>query len=305
MRMTVKERIIQGIGRSKSKIISYPITLLFPESYFNSFYNALKKRKINWNGKKTCFTLSFDCDTKADIEAIPAVIDILSSYNVVVNFAAVGYWIEKFPEIHKGIIDAGHEILNHTYSHPNNDELNPNKFFNSLSIREQREEIAKCDDSCKRILDYTVKGFRIPHFGNLYTESIYPILKELGYTYSSSTIAVRTPQFGLPYLMAGILELPLSACPKHPFGILDTYHSFERSRFKWHRNDFFGVFAKLVTKGIETGAFINLYFDPQDIKYFDLAEIIEYISEKKEALWITNYVNLVDYLSHVTGVEQL
>ena len=127
----------------------------------------------------------------------------------------------------------------------------------------------------------------------------------MGYTYSSSTIAVRTPQFGLPYLVAGIQELPLSACPKHPFGILDTYHSFERSRFKWHRNDFFGVFAKLVTKGIETGAFINLYFDPQDIKYFDLAEIIEYISEKKEALWITNYVNLVDYLSHVTGVEQL
>jgi hypothetical protein len=302
--MSLKERIIQGLGKSRSKIISYPITLLFPEAYFNSFYNNLKKRKINWNGKKTCFSLSFDCDNRADIEAIPRVLDILSSYTIKVSFAVVGLWVERFPKIHKKIIEAGHEIMNHTYSHPNNEELNPNKFFNTLSIREQREEIVKCHNTCKEILDYEVRGFRIPHFGNLYTESIYPILKELEYTYSSSTIAVRTPHFGLPYHVDGILELPLSACPKHPFGIFDTYHSFDRSRFKWHRKDFFDVFKKLVAKGIETGAFINLYFDPQDLKYFDFGGVLDYINEKRDDLWVTNYANLVDYLSHVKGIEQ-
>lgn len=268
------------------------ITVLSPTYFLKSVYSENIGRR--WNGKRSCFSLSFDCDFIKDIETIITLLDILSSYSFKAIFACVGKWIEKYPREHMKIVEEGHEIINHTYTHPNNEELNSKQKFNELGMEQQREEIKKCHEACKRVLDYEPIGFRTPHFGILHTNSVYGILRELGYKYSSSTIAVRHNN-GVPFLTEEkILEFPLSGCPKHPFGVFDTWHSFRAPRATHkNENEFHGLFKKLIEIGINTNSYINVYFDPQDIvKLRHPQALLDYVEGERKNIWVATYKNL-------------
>lgn len=272
------------------------VTILFPRYYFKRFLGN-NKNKTDWRGKKACFTLSFDIDYTEDMRAIPSLLDTLSSYSFKACFACIGKFIEKYPEEHARIIEQGHEIVNHTYTHPDNEEWNPNQRFNELTIEQQKEEIAKFDEVCKNILNYKPMGFRTPHFGRLHSETVYTILEELDYKYSSSTVAIRTPNFGLPFMKENILEIPLSPCPKHPFGVFDSYHSFERGG-GWHKKDgvFFRLFKELIQMGISTNSYINVYWDPQDImKLNNFKNLLDYIEERQDDIWIATYQEVAEW----------
>lgn len=282
-------KFIRLLSRSKNKFVRGAITIFFPTYFLRSFYSRNKGK--SWNEKQSCLTLSFDCDLSRDIVAIVPLLDVLSSYSFKTVFACVGKWIKRDPATHMKIIEEGHEILNHTYTHPDNEELNPNQKFNDLSTKQQKEEIGKCHEICADVLGYRPIGFRTPHFGTQHTNSVYGILKELGYKYSSSTIAVETPNFGLPYVVEGIIEFPISGCPKHPFGVFDTWHSFRATR-STHRGEeeFYGLFKELVEIGVKTNSFINVYFDPQDvIKLKNFKNLLDYIEEKRREVWIATY----------------
>ena len=285
-------------------LIVGPITLLFPRAFFKAFYGCVGHRSRHWNGYRACLTLSFDCDYREDVEALPELLDMLAEYRFKASFACIGRWIERFPDEHRAILEYGHEILNHTYSHPNNEELNPDRYFNALSAVEQREEIAQCHSVCQDILDYNPIGFRTPHFGNLHTAGIYGILRELGYVYSSSVIAPRSPSFGLPYqTKESLLEFPVSCCPRHPFTCFDTWHCL-RKPGAWHRkgDEFYRLFVKLIEVGITNGAYINLYFDPRDIVAYEAnRKMWESLKALEADLWITNYADLVNVLSLEKG----
>ena len=252
-----------------------------------------------WNGKRAYLSLSFDCDYTKDVLSLPLLLDILSLYSFKASFACIGRFIEKYPKEHIKIIKEGHEIINHTYTHPNNEELNPNQKFNELTADQKKTEIEKCHKLCKDILKYEPIGFRVPHFGNIHTEDIYgihDILKELGYKYSSSTSAVKTPNFGLPFIKKEIMEFPLSNCPKHPFAVFDSWHSLERGNKKHTKNgEFYKLFKELIDIGIKTNSYINLYFDPMDVinlKEFKL--MLNYIEEKKEDIQIATYKDIFE-----------
>ena len=291
--MKYKKTMVQVVTQPKNKIVRYVVAKWFPTLCLKTFYS--NNIKTDWNGKKACFTLSFDSDFTEDIEAIPSLLDTLSSYSFKTSFACIGKFIEKYPKEHFRIIEEGHEIINHTYTHPDNEEWNPNQKFNELTIEEQKEEIEKCDGVCRTILNYSPIGFRIPHFGRLYTENVYPILKELGYKYSSSTVAVKTPKFGLPFVKGGIIEFPLSPCPKHPFGVFDTWHSLERGGgLHKKEGEFYKLFTELIEIGIKTNSYINVYFDPQDVvKLKEFKVMLDYIEEKRKDVWVARYEDII------------
>jgi len=247
------------------------ITFTFPERFVRSIYNWNRGRDL-WGGKKACFTLSFDCDYPEDVKALPDIVRLMEPYPFKATFAAVGHWIEDYPAEHEKVLEYGHELMNHTYSHPDNEILNPGRKFRDISYAEKKEEVERCHEICERILGYTPTGLRIPHFKNLFTEEIYGILSELGYSYSSSTWLTNTSSHGLPFLAdEGIIEIPLSTCPKHPFTVFDTWHSLNASRLSHrikHRGaaSYVALFKDLIEMGRDTGSYINIYMDPMDIK---------------------------------------
>jgi peptidoglycan-N-acetylglucosamine deacetylase len=60
--------------------------------------------------------LTFDDGPLKDVT--PTILSTLAQYNVHATFFPVGRLIEKSPEFPRQVVDAGHEIGNHSWSHP-------------------------------------------------------------------------------------------------------------------------------------------------------------------------------------------
>lgn len=245
------------------------ITFTLPKTFLGGIYRHNVGNPQAFS--RPTLTLSFDCDYPRDVEAIPALLDLLKRYPLKASFACVGHWIEKYPKEHSMILEAGHEIMNHTYSHPDNEIINPGRKFRYISKDEKKEEVERCHEICSRVLGYQPRGLRVPHFKHLFTPDIYNVLKEVGYEYSSSTWLTNTRTFGLPFVAEeGIVEFPLSVCPAHPFTVFDTWHSLNAPRWSHrilHRgpNQYCKLFMDLLRMGEETGSYLNIYMDPCDV----------------------------------------
>jgi len=285
------------IKNSKNLFVIGAITFTCPEIFVKSIYSRNKGKKPDWMQKNSCLTISFDCDYPEDVDAIPSLLEMFEGRSFKTAFACIGYYIEKNTDIHKRIISEGHEIMNHTYSHPDNEILNPNKKFNELLDEEMIEEVGRCHQICVDLLNYHPIGLRIPHPKYLFTRKIYDFIHKMGYIYSSSTWLTGTNSSGLPFIETNdIIEIPLATCPKHPFSAFDTWHSLRTKRLSHrikHRTSrqYLELFEKLINIGIETNSYINVYLDPRDIviiegfnlfldlisqKYFDDIEVLTY-----------------------------
>jgi len=89
-------------------------------------------------------------------EFTPKFLDILQESNIKATFFCIGKQIEKYPEVFQRIIDEGHTIGNHTYSHSNNTGF--------LSTSKMIEEIERCDQVMLKIGDLKTNLYR-PPFG--------------------------------------------------------------------------------------------------------------------------------------------
>ena len=67
----------------------------------------------------------------------PHLLDMLNDYGIPATFFLVGGMAEKYPEIVRRIVEEGHEVGNHTWSHPN---------LRKISREQAREEIMRTND---------------------------------------------------------------------------------------------------------------------------------------------------------------
>lgn len=287
------------ITKGDNLFVILMITLLCPEEFLKHILQSKKKFAMPIKHQKACLTISFDCDYPRDVESIPEVLKIFDPYGFKTSFACVGHWIEKYPDEHKMILNSGHEIVNHTYSHPDNEILNPGRRFKDISRTEKKEEVERCHAVCKKILNYEPTGCRIPHFRKLFSADIYGILKELNYNYSSSTLLSNTKSAGFPFeAESGVYEFPLTTCPKHPFTVFDTWHSLESKRLFYkmiHNNEkeYVMLFKKLISMAIELQSYINIYIDPYDIKRIHgFKQILDLLKERNSEINISTYEDI-------------
>ncbi len=97
-------------------------------------------------------------------------IEILDKYKVKTTFFVVGSWVDKYPESVKQLSDAGHEIMNHSNSHPH---------MTSLSKEQMIEEVKKCDDKIEKITGVRPTLFRAP-YGD-YNNEVVGAMRESGH----------------------------------------------------------------------------------------------------------------------------
>lgn len=83
----------------------------------------------------------------------PIILDILAHYGVKATFFEVGSNVEYYPDVSRRVIGEGHEIGNHTYTHPH---------VKDLSLAELERETAKCESAIKRITGTRPVLFRPP-----------------------------------------------------------------------------------------------------------------------------------------------
>lgn len=164
---------------NKDRIMSYVVTLFTIIVLFltASAFSTEKAVETSTNTSKLLPIYSVDInEPKAAItincawsaDDIDMILETLKNQNVKVTFFMVGDWVEKNEEAVKKIYEAGHEIGNHSYSHPH---------VNSLSLDKNKEQIQKCSDLIKNITGQGTKHYRGPY--GEYNNTVIEAAKEL------------------------------------------------------------------------------------------------------------------------------
>lgn len=113
--------------------------------------------------------LTFDAGSSA--HPVPAILQALAQYNVRSTFFLTGQWIERHPEAARQIAEAGHELGNHSWSHPP---------FTSLNNEQIREQLRRTEEIAQRVCGRTTKPLFRPPFGDR-DERVRAVAAEEGY----------------------------------------------------------------------------------------------------------------------------
>lgn len=62
------------------------------------------------------------------------ILDTLDKYNIKTTFFLVAFWVDKYPDMVKKIYDRGHEIGNHSTTHPHMSKLTKEQIADELKI---------------------------------------------------------------------------------------------------------------------------------------------------------------------------
>jgi peptidoglycan/xylan/chitin deacetylase (PgdA/CDA1 family) len=105
-----------------------------------------------WHGpaKPKTIALTFD---DGPSPATPALLEILAKYQVPATFFQVGIQVERHPEIARAVLAAGHELGNHSHTHPN---------FALKSPAFIHAEFAQAQDAIARATGHTPTLLRAP-----------------------------------------------------------------------------------------------------------------------------------------------
>lgn len=112
--------------------------------------------------KKVC-SISFDAAWGN--EQTDRLLDILDENNVKTTFFLVGDWVKKYPDSVKKITEKGHDIGNHSSTHP---------YMTQISDSEMMKELRDCNCEIKKITGKTPTLFRPPYgdYNNAVVENV-------------------------------------------------------------------------------------------------------------------------------------
>lgn len=121
---------------------------------------------VNTAEKKVA--ISFDAAWGAD--DTEELLRILRENDVKATFFLCGYWVDDYPNEVKRIYEEGHEIGNHSDTHPHGSQI---------SLEQNKKEIMAVHEKIKNLLGYEMELYR-PPFGE-YNDTVLQAAKESGY----------------------------------------------------------------------------------------------------------------------------
>lgn len=165
-------------ARRHKRILSAAGVTLAAALFFSVIYSprvvgaASTKRELPVycvNREEKLVSLTFDAAWGN--EDTQQLIDILGRYNVKATFFLVGQWVDRYPESVRSLADAGHEVMNHSDTHPHMSKLSP---------QEVCAEVNRCSDKIEAITGVRPTLFRCPY--GEYDDNVISAIKSLGVT---------------------------------------------------------------------------------------------------------------------------
>src|SRR5579875_1638836 len=125
----------------------------------NSFAEMIKRKQVEPTGqvvwdvatKKKMIALTFDDGPSPTYT--PQVLALLKQYNAHATFFQVGDKMERFPYIVRQVVQGGHELGNHSMTHP---------YENKAGLERMRLEISQADQIIQKYQPNRTKWFRPP-----------------------------------------------------------------------------------------------------------------------------------------------
>jgi polysaccharide deacetylase family protein (PEP-CTERM system associated) len=168
------------------------------EDYFQVSAFAAHVPRSSWD--------AMPCRVERNIDRI---LELLAGANVRATFFTLGWIAERYPEMIRRVVDAGHELASHGYEHRRATEQGYGAFLADIRLAK-----AVLED----IGGAPVRGYRAPSF-SIGTQNrwAFECIAEAGYRYSSSLYPIRHDHYGVPggerfahEVHAGLIEVPIA-----------------------------------------------------------------------------------------------
>ena len=111
--------------------------------------------------------ISFDCAW--GVEYTDKLLEYMRLNEITCTFFAVQFWVEKYPDYAKKIVDAGHELGTHSRTHP---------YMSKLTKAQIVDELTTSSQAIERVTGQKVTLFR-PPYGD-YNNTLIDPCKEMG-----------------------------------------------------------------------------------------------------------------------------
>jgi len=126
------------------------------------------------HGDRSCMQVALTYDAGSGAAGAEAILDVLKKHGVTVTFFLTGKWAEQYPDLARRIALDGHEVGNHSYSHPDLTTLSDEEVLRQ--IRDAEEAITAATGRPPAPL------FREPY--GAYSDHERRLVRQAGYSYS-------------------------------------------------------------------------------------------------------------------------
>ncbi|MEW9124374.1 MAG: polysaccharide deacetylase family protein [Thermotaleaceae bacterium] len=135
----INKKLILGL-----LILSFVFTtgLLYSQDMSNRILSVMNKDKllpiycVDVEEKKVA--ISFDAAWGDQFTE--GILEILDKYNIKATFFLVGFWVDKYPDMVKKIHEKGHDVENHSTTHPHMSKLSTEQIANELNTTSDKIE---------------------------------------------------------------------------------------------------------------------------------------------------------------------
>lgn len=135
---------------------------------------------------------------RQDWEALPCrverntdrVLKLFADHDVKATFFMLGWVAERYPDLVRRIVAAGHELASHGYSHVRVTQQTPQEF---------RDDVVRTKQLLEDLSGHAIRGYRAASY-SIGAETLWAleILQETGHRYSSSIYPIRHDLYGMP-----------------------------------------------------------------------------------------------------------
>jgi polysaccharide deacetylase family protein (PEP-CTERM system associated) len=146
------------------------------------------------------------CRVERNLDRLLALLEDKASH---ATFFTLGWVAERYPQLIRRVVAAGHELASHGYGHLRASEQTPQDFAQDIR-------------SAKKILEdiggVPVYGYRAPSFSiGASNPWAFDVIAESGYRYSSSVYPIQHDHYGMPnaprfpyQARADLIEIPVT-----------------------------------------------------------------------------------------------
>jgi polysaccharide deacetylase family protein (PEP-CTERM system associated) len=199
-------------------------------------------------------------------ESTMPILSLLKETKTFATFFVLGSIAQEHPNLIKQIVEDGHEIASHGFSHTPLWQLTPASFKSELELTNKLLE---------EISGRKVKGFRAPYCSlDQSTAWTLPILQELGFEYDSSIFPMRTSLYGVKDAPTGIYRISGENILQHQANASLIEIPFTVASYKIARIPCTGgIYGRILPffildfllKQVSANRPINFYFHPWEV----------------------------------------
>jgi len=159
-----------------------------------------------------------DTVSRRDWERLPCrvernterILELFACHNVHATFFTLGWIAERYPQLIRRIVEAGHELASHGLSHVRVTQQTASQFREDIvGAKHLLEDIGGCPVQGYRAASYSIDA------SNLWA---FDVLQEADYRYSSSVYPIKHDLYGMPEAPRfpfrangdGMLEIPVT-----------------------------------------------------------------------------------------------